>query len=95
MRKLSWIEIRVSRVRPKRIISRMSVGDQNIVGYGWDGGEHVGVLSYPAGYVRFTDEGGVRYLKLPEMRNGQTVELDGKLSEMILDVGNRGLLFTS
>lgn len=95
MRKLNWIEIRISRVRPKRIISRMEVGEMRLVGYGWDGGEHVGMLPYAVGgYIRHPEGDGFRYLRVPEMRNGQTIELDDTLGEMILDTEKREKLFT-
>lgn len=84
MRKRNWLELRVGE-RPKRLISRISVGETRLVGYGWEGGEHLGMLKYEdGGYIRYTDkEGHPRYMRLPEMRHGQILELEGTLLEVI------------
>lgn len=93
MRKRDWLEVRLSEKRPKRLITRITVGGIPLIGYGWEGGEHVGVLSYVSSYVQLGSGLTRRYIKLPEVRHGQLVEIDGELAEMILDVKTRKLVF--
>lgn len=92
MRKRNWIEVRLSEKRPKRIISRIVVGGTPLVGYGWEGGEHVGVLFYSS-YVGVGHGPTRRTMALPEIRHGQMLLLEGELTEMILNVKTRKLVF--
>lgn len=91
MRKRDWIEIKVGVKRPVRTISHITVNEVRLMGYGWEGGAHVGVLPYADGYVRFASpSGGWIFLKLPEMRHGQIVEITGELACKVRD-GESGL----